>query len=314
MIYINSRSTVVAISTGDHKRVAVYFDKLIPTHSRADVPNSLIEPIRFSDYKLSELFFSTSAEPLESDHLETIRDAAIRNVWREAPMSVRYSAEYLKHCFEPTVKASQDMWSNCKRVATIVQQYAQVDEGHFLVPAFDDITREHDFSKPGNDEIVSVTLSNLDLIDTNRLEWEQILELKKDDESNKKLRNLLLFFFQNYRDCPVSFIRDDLNRQIEEYHQACSKHGFQFVTSSLSTVLSSKSLLATIALGIFALLSGLPIQAIAPIGLTELALEIGKIAINYAERKRELIDYKEAHPLSYILQFPIRNTIRSAES
>lgn len=227
-------------------------------------------------------------------------------------MSVRYSKDYLENVFANVVKSSQEAWADSKFVTSLVLRNGMVDKGHFLIPTFDDDTREQSFARLGNDEVVQLTLSNLDLIDTSKLEWPQILELKSDSDSDKKLRNLLLFLYKNYSNKSVDFIRDDLLRQIDEYQQVCKKHGFKLVTSTLSTLLSSKSLLATTGLSTLALLSGLPLQALTPVAISAAGLEIGKIAINYVEKKRDLIDYKETHPLSYILQLPLRDTLVSA--
>jgi len=60
----------------------------------------------------------------------------------------------------------------------------------------------------------ALILTGLKLVDTSQIKWRQIIELRKDKESMKKLRRLRTFIFQNYKDKPMVFIQDDLLNKI----------------------------------------------------------------------------------------------------
>ena len=307
MLYTDSRTTAVAISTGDHKRSALFFDKIIPTYSSGEVPTSLLSSVHFENTRFSEIFSSVSSCPRGEAH-DVVQHFAERVVWQEAPMSVRYQPSYIEEKnreLPDVVKRAETMWADPEYMAQSILRYGRLDGNAILIPTFDTEEAEQKLFVPGDANIIEVTLTDLDIIDTTRLAWEQIVELKKDDDSKRKLRNLRLFLYTNYANQPISFIRDDLQRIIDEYHNACKKHGFRLVTGCVSSVIESKSLLATMALGTFALLSGIPITAITPGMVGEAVLEVGKVVINYLKEKRDISDYKENHHLAYILRLPL---------
>ena len=59
--------------------------------------------------------------------------------------------------------------------------------GQVLIPSFCILSNE------ALDNDVSLSLPNINLIDTSKVKWEKIIEYRKDKESMKKLRNLRLF-------------------------------------------------------------------------------------------------------------------------
>ncbi|SDF83130.1 hypothetical protein [Sporomusa acidovorans] len=307
MQYVESRHTTVAISTGDHKKAALYFDRIIPTHSAYKVPEILKEPLNFGDWKLSTLFSMWSNQETTShDSMEMARQI-FEFVFRELPKSVKYDPKYIEELQKNTIRVAKSEWSNAN-IVSLLLRHGNIAKNRLLVPSYDSKEQEDDFVISGDDQVAQVILANLDLIDTNKLDWQQIIEAKKDEDFHRKLRAVMLFIYKNYLGQSASFIKDDIMQQLEEYHQICKKHGFKLVTSSLSIVLNSKSLLWTICAETIALLSGLPLQMLTPVLLAEAALEVGKVAINYVEHKRDITDYKRSHPLSYILQFPLQDS------
>lgn len=142
----------------------------------------------------------------------------------------------------------------------------------------------------------SITLSKLNLVDANQAEWGQIIELRKDIESHRKLARLRLFIHKNYADCSFAYIEDDLSQRIEEYERVTKKFGLKTALSSLSLLLDAKSLQASAGTGLVAglfggLLAGLSAAA---------AVEIGKIAVNIAEKHHDLKDWQSGHELAFI--------------
>lgn len=87
----------------------------------------------------------------------------------------------------------------------------------------------------------SLVLTGVPLVDTARMTWEQVLELRQDTDARAALRNLRLFFFTNYQGKPAAFIADDLARRIDEYKTIRKRMGFETITSSISALIDAKS-------------------------------------------------------------------------
>ncbi len=149
----------------------------------------------------------------------------------------------------------------------------------------------------------AIVLSNLNLIDTSHAEWNQIMEIRKDGDSKKKLKRLRLFVHENFEGKSIAYIEDDLCRRLDQYEQASSKFGFQKITSSLSMILDAKSLHAAAGAGLAGALFGGPIVG----GVAAASVEIGKIAINIAEKHHEMKAWQDGHDLAYI--FNVQRTL-----
>lgn len=142
----------------------------------------------------------------------------------------------------------------------------------------------------------SITLSKLNLIDASQAEWRQIIELRKDTVSHRKLARLRLFIHKNYADCSFAYIEDDLSQRLEEYERVTKKFGLKTTLSSLSLLLDAKDLQTSAGAGLVAGLFGGPL-----IGLSAAAaIEVGKIAVNIAEKHHDLKDWQSGHELAFI--------------
>ncbi len=104
-----------------------------------------------------------------------------------------------------------------------------------------------------------ITLSKLNLVDASQAEWRQIIELRKDSQSHRKLARLRLFMHKNYADCSFAYIEDDLSQRVEEYERVTQKFGLKTTISSLSLLLDAKGLQASAGAGLVAGLFGGPL-------------------------------------------------------
>lgn len=148
----------------------------------------------------------------------------------------------------------------------------------------------------GSQSDPSITLSKLNLVDASQAEWRQIIELRKDIESHRKLARLRLFIHKNYADCSFAYIEDDLSQRIEEYERVSKKFGLKTTLSSLSLLLDAKALQASAGAGLVAGLFGGPL-----VGLSAAAaIEIGKVAVNIAEKHHDLKAWQSGHELAFI--------------
>lgn len=145
-----------------------------------------------------------------------------------------------------------------------------------------------------------IKLSQLKLIDTSQTEWEQIIQIREDEKAITKLRNLRLFFHQNYSDKEKSFVEDDLCKRYEDYKNTVKKWGFETITSSIQMLLTSPVTIASVGASLSMALFGEPLSALATAG-TGVGLEIGKMSLHIAKQKKKLSVLQRDHPLAYII-------------
>ena len=151
-----------------------------------------------------------------------------------------------------------------------------------------------------SEDDLSISISNMPLIDTEKAEWEKILEFRKDTESRKKLRNLKLFLHENYKGRSPSFVEDDLNKRLEDYKNVCKDWGFDTIASTLSAAMDSRSVQVSISASLIATLSGEPI-VITGAALPAI-MEVGKITIEFIRKKHAFHKLKRDHDLAYIIE------------
>jgi hypothetical protein len=147
-------------------------------------------------------------------------------------------------------------------------------------------------------EDVIVALCNLQLIDAEQVPWEQIVELRADADARIRLQRLRAFAQTNYQGKPASFIEDDLSSRIDEYAQAASKHGFELVTGTLTTLLDSSTLITAAGASLAAAYFGGPATAFS----AALCIELGKASLEFAKRKRSMVDWEKSHPVAYLIE------------
>ncbi|MBI5080165.1 MAG: hypothetical protein HZB17_02515 [Chloroflexi bacterium] len=153
-------------------------------------------------------------------------------------------------------------------------------------------------------------MSQLSIVDTQKLSWKQIYEVRKDTKSWERLKRFRLFFHENYSDKDIHFIEDDLQTRIADYHLACKEHGFETINGVFQKVTSSQTLIGATGTGVGAIVShqlGLPLTIpLAAISATAIALELGSILLEVAKGKLSLGKLKETHEVAYIVDLKKR--------
>lgn len=281
------------------KSAALYFDSVIPVAFQSlqgrgegvDVMFKLPEEI--PGEALVHLVFGVT--PTSNREKWTLLGRYI-DAWEAFQKAIRPSLGRFSNANYDDVKAAylQDsaIGSNSsvraefgKLAEALGKQYSTV-----LVPDSAEVERQ--------DTYACLVLSNIPLVDTARMSWEQILELRKDPEARAALRNLRLFFYSNYNGKPSSFVADDLARRLDEYSSTRKRMGFESITGSISALIEAKSVQSAAAMGIAAGLAGGPI-----IGLTSAALlEVSGMALEFAKRRFAITEFEKHHDLAYLIQ------------
>jgi hypothetical protein len=181
--------------------------------------------------------------------------------------------------------------------------FLQQQEDHIglhFVPFFRESRRFSMSLEKGNLDAIELKLTNVGVIDTSNLRWEQVLEIRKDPDSNQKLRRFRLFMTEKYKEKSESYIKDDLLLRIHDYEQACKKHGLELKQSVIAKLLDSKSLLGSLGMTAASLLLGEPLMAGASV-LTGTSIEIGKIAIHISQKKLEFESKQNNAEIVYLM-------------
>ncbi len=146
----------------------------------------------------------------------------------------------------------------------------------------------------------SLLLSGLSLVDTSTLSWKQILEMRADKDTHRKLRRLRLFLYDECRNKEASFIRDDLEQRIDDYHAAAKKWGAEMREGVLTAIFDSKDFALSAAATLGSILLGQPLLAL-PAAIPMIT-KIGKVSIEMRGRRRDFRTELDEDPVSFLAE------------
>jgi len=310
--------TTTVVCFENFKEAALYFDRVLPLNmgrmqGDPDVGDILVGyPESIPSAALSHLVDGIEGNTVTYSHATRVMEL-FGEKWGEF---ARKAAPYAKLWFpDPDQGENRNVEDEYRKLQNAYLADANVGEGPSIRQVFHKYAQSlgyDDFSVvlPANKELSgsqsdpSITLSRLNLIDATQADWRQIIEVRKDVQSHRKLARLRLFIHNNYSGCSFSYIEDDLSRRLEEYEQVSKKFGLKTMLASLSMLLDAKALQTSAGAGLIAGLFGGPLVGLS----TTAAIEIGKIAINVAEKHHELKDWKAGHDLAYVFETQKRLT------
>lgn len=134
----------------------------------------------------------------------------------------------------------------------------------------------------GDKDVIISTIENLKIVDEKNLSWEQVLELRNDEESQKKYKRFINWLDKEMPGKSQAFIEDDIAIKLEDYEIALKKHGIKTIIGTVKEIIDGKFLLGSAAFsGSAYFQSQSPSMAL----LTQGLLLGCKIAISLAEKK-----------------------------
>jgi hypothetical protein len=290
------------ICFGDLKQAALYFDRVLPIAFRrlagtgTDIVANFPEPI--PSRALINLVFDQSPSTESERYVQLGR---IVDGWGEfANRAQRYRQ----------TKASSSMEDTYEDLAVAYLQNAALSETETLRRHFADYASALGIQKAAvllptrgeasanDDQDFLIRIVGMELIDTSSASWDQIVEVRRDDQSRLRLQRLRSFLNERYVSKDQAFIEDDLASRLDEYDQVRRKHGFDTVTGSVSALLDAQGLQAAAAAGIATALLGGP-----ALGVTSaVVVEIGKVALEFSKRRRAMVEWHSVHPLAYLIE------------
>lgn len=145
----------------------------------------------------------------------------------------------------------------------------------------------------------AITAQRVPVIDTEKISFPQIMEFRRDGDTMKKMRNFRLFAYQQYAGKDKAFVEDDIQKRYDDYMEAVRASGFETTTKMLTSLMSSKLLMGSLATSAAALLTGNAQLAVGFFGSGAL-LEIGKLSLQFAQQKQAIAAICRDNPFSYI--------------
>lgn len=322
------------ICLGDVKQAALYFDTVIPVninqlqeHSNpAQLTRDLIDGFGSSNSLINENFLGKLKEIKSSlDEMHEIIKSLLRlkrnsndaynKKLCELPFDKRKAAIKFVNYFLSTID-SESKESIKKELFNILLGFSymegvEINNGvtvSVLVNELSSLTKSTSLSvllpeqcllsEDENNCDISLILPNMSLIDTSDTSWRQILEFRKDKNALKKLRNLRLFFEDNYNGKDRQYIEDDLMKRLDDYEQIRKEWGFETITSTIGVVLDSKNIQASF----FAALAGLYLGDLSGAVIAGTCIEIFKGCLHVINCRHAFKTRIMRDDLAYIIQ------------
>lgn len=142
-----------------------------------------------------------------------------------------------------------------------------------------------------------VSISKIAIPDTSQLEWDAIIEMRKDSQSRTRLRRLRVFAEREYAGKTRDFIEDDISVRLDDYEQTLKDWGVKTTLGALSTCWNVESALSAGVASLVATMSGLS----GPEALgAALALPCSRFAIELATVRLARNEAVRAFPLAYL--------------
>jgi len=275
------------------KQTALYFERVVPIQifkiSHQGRFGFIEIPEKIPMTVMSELIYGKGAHEFEM--LTFINDfwvPFVKSVHKEFGVK-RPDVNYWKEIYK-----SNPISENKVQARSLFTDFAKtlgINNPSILIPQENQNTNFQE-------AYLSLSLDNVSLVDVSNTSWDQIMEFRKDYDSVLKLRNLRLHIFDNYVGKPQSYIQDKLLNKLDCYEFASKKHGFELTTSTLTAILDSKNIQATVAAGI-----GVGLFGGVELGIgAACAVELGKVSVELAKKMYSFKDLKNNHEVAYLIK------------
>lgn len=282
------QSRYTALAWDDAMTAAVYFDRVIPAHIPDTYAVGGEDPIYYRVLQeiLPETLLDASAKIGVAKPVTSYVAQFLVTFPQAAGVKELSDGETLDQ------RRERQMPEFVNAFANLVQSSGVSDIALYGVPLS---SSGGDASAAANPSLI---LSNLDLVDTKKLTWNQVIELRKDQDAVEKLRNLRRMVYKDYSGKSEAYIREDIEQRLYEYEQATKLWGFPLQKGVLEIAMTGEALTAVgavVALTLF----GAPVAAAAAAGG---AIAVGKAALAIANRKRDIEIERRKNPMAYLVR------------
>ncbi len=164
--------------------------------------------------------------------------------------------------------------------ARVLAMEHKAQHGMSVVPVYHSRNTETLLYRPGKTSVLIATLENLEVVDENELEWEQVLEFKKDSETLRKYKRLIHWLDRDLVGKSVEQITEIMEEKLEDYRSALKRHALKTKVGLLQAAFDWRALTAG---GVVASAAKNPLIG----ALTTGAMAIGKVSLQLTHVKLE---------------------------
>lgn len=201
---------------------------------------------------------------------------------------------YPNQPFDPSLT---DFFARIMRaICTVLAEERQLN----VTPLFDSSSGVNTAYQPGDRAALIATLSNISIVDEEKLTWEQVHEFRADSRSKSDLRRLMHWLDGTMAGKSRQFVEDEIGTRLDRYNRAMSKHGLQILVGSLKSVLDSRFVAAGgISAGAVNSIAGISAAA-----ATAFALAVGRASVTVAQALLDLQDKREeaAGEIAFVIE------------
>ncbi|MHC4535905.1 MAG: hypothetical protein ACYS6K_18300 [Planctomycetota bacterium] len=267
----------VAVASENPKTAALCYDRIIDFFD--DVPEPLLVRIHTKEYLL-----------LQWAQIAREDDVAANFPPGEGNSSADLEA-FFKRYWGVSSDPGQHYLPPSEAMKFLARQCSEslwLEYGLPATPVYASTAQREAQYKEGNFEVLTTTLSDLEIVDEQSTPWDAIRQFREDKEAQRKYRRLIHWLSADMVGKSQAFIEDAIAIKLEDYNWALRKHGIKTVLGAISETLNPRSLLATGAAGLTAgLLSNQPGLGL----LTQGFLLVGKASVSLATA---LLDHEDA--------------------
>jgi len=295
---INKFKTVGIVADEDKfKLAAILFDEIIPINSEIKIPKNLLCKENIDFNKLNELMEYDKKKYKETD-IKLLTDTILPNYFK---YKKEIEKEKVKEILYSIFQEGYNKATNLK----ILEYSKQINNSNTIgIPIFNEsILLNRIFEEYQEQQItdkIEVELLNAPIICIDSIEWQQISEAKNDQDFVQKVKRFGMFINTNYQGKSINYIADDLSLQVENYKNACKKHGIKMLNGTLKTLSNSKSLFGTLGLVLCSIIFKTPEMALAT-GVIGGTLELANLSVTIKEYRDSFHSFTKEAPISLIV-------------
>lgn len=294
----------LAFSAHDHKLAALYFDRILPLYSQETVPTTV--KVSISPEAVAKIPVLAFAQQLSENPRRKLGECDAKPFLAFLGVLRQHSIAY-----DPDYPFAHDFLDYLRNAVAITLSTATAGTFKAAVPilapnALPNGRTTSDIlaatgAAPFSEDALQINVTSLQAVCSDRTEWNQVNEIRRDKGARQSIRAMRLLYWQEYEGKDASFIRDDIERRIEEYHAAAKKHGFELASTTLEVLWAKDSLLGLAAVSaIVTLLGGTgPLEAAALAGAV---VGLPKVAISVVKKHWAFTKEMREHPFAWIVK------------
>lgn len=284
----------VAFDLGSTKQAALFFDHVIPING-------------VDGFRITDGIENYDAESSRRDSERIIRELLPPNFGTESEVADFVSTAAIGIGILSVAVG----FYNCKSMSDKADEFLEKltrpagMKFYSELPATIDpalVTRDLSNDDTGGSSAL-LSIANIQIPDVAALDWDRILEIRKDSISKQKLRRLRVFAFKEYAGRSRTFIEDDLAIRLEDFEDTLTAWGIRTTLGALSTAISERDAIAFGLGSVLGTMCGLPIPATL---FATLAIPFTKFSIELAKARLDLQSQIKEHPLAYVMELKQR--------